>query len=85
MKIEFTGEADDDLQRLNHEIGHRVVTKIYWLVEHFIAHKPEPLIGTKGIFKLRVGDWRVVYEINYTKQIMYILRIGHRSKIYKRL
>ena len=44
----------------------------------------EPLRRTlKGYWKLRVGDYRVIYKV--TGKTVLILRIGHRSEIYKRL
>ena len=44
----------------------------------------EPLRRTlKGYWKLRVGNYRVIYKVN--GRTVLVLRIGHRSEIYKRL
>jgi mRNA interferase RelE/StbE len=36
-----------------------------------------------GLYKLRVGDWWVIYEIKRDEMIVVVHKIGHRSKIYK--
>ena len=33
-------------------------------------------------FRLRIGDYRILFDVDWDKQIIYILKIGHRSKIY---
>lgn len=43
-----------------------------------------PLHGEwKGFFKLRVGSWRVIYNVDYFKKIITIHYIDSRDKIYK--
>jgi len=53
--------------------------------KNFDQITPLPL-GDKwrGFFKLRIGDWRVVYEIEISKRLITIHYIDHRDKIYKR-
>mgnify|MGYP001165451200 CR=1 FL=1 len=42
-----------------------------------------PLHGKfKGLWKLRMGKYRAVYELNQKELIIYILTIGHRKKVY---
>jgi mRNA interferase RelE/StbE len=73
--------AEDDLPRLPQNIHTRVARAI----ETRLAKAPEqygaPLKGTlKGYWKLRVGDYRVVYKITGTE--VWIFGIIHRKKIY---
>ena len=43
-----------------------------------------PLHGKySGLFKLRVGDWRIVYEVKHNEKIITVHKIGHRKEIYK--
>ena len=61
-EVEFTPEAQNDLSRLSKNIAQQVLKKIRWLMENFAAITPEPLTGQwQGTYKLRVGDYRVVY------------------------
>ncbi|MDX2229831.1 MAG: type II toxin-antitoxin system RelE/ParE family toxin [Leptolyngbyaceae cyanobacterium bins.349] len=44
---------------------------------------PQPLSNNlSGFFKLRVGDYRVVYEFSRPEQTITVDRVGHRSNIY---
>ena len=63
---------------IKHKIKHSIEAKLTFAPEEF----GEPLRRTlKGYWKLRVGDYRVVYKI--TGKAVIILRIGHRREIYK--
>ena len=84
-KIKFTFEAEEDLGKLDKQIRKRVIGKILWLRDNFDQIIPLPL-GSRwqGFFKLRVGDWRVVYEVEDFKKQITIHQIDRRDKIYKR-
>lgn len=43
----------------------------------------EPMKGTTG-FRLRVGDWRVLYEIDHGQRSLHVRHVGTRGKVYKR-
>jgi len=60
-QVKFMPEAVDDLSRLDKVIARRILTKVRWLSENFDTLTPEVLISEwKGLFKLRVGSYRVV-------------------------
>lgn len=77
-------DVEKDVKRLDKTIAHRIFQKIKWLSENFEAVVPEPLKGKwKGKFKLRVGDYRVVYNVNHDTRLIVVHLIGHRREIYK--
>ncbi|HXX80212.1 MAG TPA: type II toxin-antitoxin system RelE/ParE family toxin [Thermodesulfovibrionales bacterium] len=81
-KVEWEKEALDDLQKIDKPIVKRILNKISWLSRHFNNITPETLSGDmSGLFKLRVGDWRVVYAVE--KDIIVIEAVGHRREIYR--
>lgn len=82
--VEFTPEAERDLSRLDREVAQRVVNRIRWLAQHFEQITVESLSGKqwKGVFNLRVGDYRVLYTVNRSKKLLTIHLIGHRREIY---
>ena len=84
-KIEFTFEGEEDLAKLDESVRKRVIKKILWLRDNFDQIIPLPLSGEwRGFFKLRIGSWRVIYEIDEFKKEITIHRIDKRDKIYKR-
>jgi mRNA interferase RelE/StbE len=77
--------ASRELERLDKSTARRIADRIIWLAENFEDIKPEPLKGDlAGFCKLRVGDYRVVYEIIRDENLIVIHQIGHRSDIYRR-
>ena len=82
-KVEWEKEALDDLHEIDKPIVKRILNKITWFARYFDNITPESLSGDmNGLFKLRVGDWRVVYEIG--ENVIVIKAVGHRREIYKR-
>lgn len=77
--------ASRELARLDAVVARRIVDRIRWLAANLEQIKPEPLTGDlSGLFKLREGDYRIVYEILRRERLVLIHSVGHRSKIYKR-
>ena len=84
LQVEFSLEAADKLGSLDKQVAQRIINRIKWLSQHDKEINHKPLTGhLKGAYKLRVGDYRVVYEIKSTSSILIIRLIGHRSEIYK--
>lgn len=76
--------AEDDLNRLDRAVAQRIISRIQWLAEHFDEIKPELLTGTlSGFFKLRAGDYRIIYKVRKDQNLIVIHRIGHRREVYK--
>jgi mRNA interferase RelE/StbE len=55
-----------------------------------LAHDPfppgaEPISGYEHFYRIRIGNYRVVYEVATTVRIITIIRIGHRKDVYKSL
>jgi mRNA interferase RelE/StbE len=83
-QVEFLLGAVEDLKKLDKLVAQRVVKKVRWLAENFDTAVPEPLSGQfKGAYKLRVGDWRVIYSVPHKKRLITIHLVGHRREIYR--
>ena len=86
FQIRILDEALRELEHLEKPIAKRIVERIQWLAKNIETVKPMALShDLSGFFKLRVGDYRVIYEIQRPKKTVLIHLIGHRSNIYKRL
>jgi mRNA interferase RelE/StbE len=77
--------ASKDLARLDKPVARRIIERVHWLVENLADAKLEALTGAfEGMFKLRVGDHRVIYELLHKEQLIIIHAIDHRREIYRR-
>jgi mRNA interferase RelE/StbE len=75
--------AEKDLSRLSTEIHARVIAAIQAL-----ANNPRPpgcrkLAGSKYDWRIRVGDYRVVYEIADAAREVRVNRVRHRREVYR--
>jgi mRNA interferase RelE/StbE len=83
-QIEFHSEAKKDLSKIDPPTRGRIIAKLEWLLEHFEEILPEVLAAEfKNFYKLRMGDWRIIYKINWPAQIIIVCFINRRDKIYK--
>lgn len=81
--VEYEPEALADLERLTQAVRERVINKITWLAENFDQITPQALTDNlSGFFKLRVGDYRVIYEFSRDDEVISIDRIRHRREVY---
>lgn len=75
--------AEKDLARLSSEIHDRVIVAIQAL-----ASAPRPpgcrkLAGSKSDWRIRVGDYRIIYEIADEIRVVRINRVRHRREVYR--
>ena len=81
--LSFEPESITDLDNLTQAVRVRILNKIDWLRRNFEQISPLPLTANwSGFYKLRAGDYRVIYEFDRELQVIIIIRIGHRSEIY---
>ncbi|MEI6428896.1 MAG: type II toxin-antitoxin system RelE/ParE family toxin [Pseudanabaena sp. ELA607] len=81
--VSFEPESIDDLDEIPQIMRLRILKKIQWLSINFEKISPLPLTGQwSGFYKLRVGDYRVIYEFDIENQLIFIARVGHREEIY---
>lgn len=77
-------KALDDLSGIDKTVALRITDKLTWLSENIESIPPLPLSANyAGFYKLRVGDWRVIYEVDHDKKMITVHKVGHRSEIYK--
>ncbi len=84
-QVEFTPQAETDLTHINKPTAQRILKKVRWLADNFANISLEPLTATwKGFYKLRVGDYRVIYTVSEAElKIITIHFIRHRREVYK--
>ena len=79
-KIIFEKSALDDLNKLELQIKERIWNKLQQCKENPFRFF-EKLVEIPG-FKLRIGDWRVVADILREREVIIVLKVGHRKNIY---
>ena len=75
--------AERDLTRLSSEIHDRVITAIYALGNNSRPVGCRKLVGSKNDWRIRVGDYRMIYEITDAIRIVRVNRVRHRREVYR--
>ena len=82
--LHFLPAAEQDLAQLDKVIAPRVINRIRWLAANLDNARIQPLTGNlAGLYKLRTGDYRVLFELVREKELIVIHAIGHRRDIYR--
>lgn len=84
-KILFTRLAKKQLQKISSVYLIRIETKLKELQQNpFTVSNVKKLEGSKTLYRLRIGDIRIIYNVN-TKQILIeIIEIEKRNDVYKK-
>lgn len=81
--IEFTREAKKALKAMPRNVRELVESKIETLArDPFGAANVKKLIGQPG-YRLRVGDWRVIYDVDAGRVVVRVLRVAPRGGAYE--
>jgi mRNA interferase RelE/StbE len=83
-RIEFTRPAAKALEKLPRAIQDRLAPKIDALAEDPRPHGVEKLAGKDDQYRIRVGDYRVVYTIRDDRLIVTVVRVANRRDVYRR-
>lgn len=75
--------AAKDLDRFDESVSSRVIPKVKALAADPRPPGVKKIKGERDLWRIRVGDWRVIYAIDDVKRIVDIAYIRHRSKAYE--
>lgn len=83
-QIEFSQQAEKQFEALPQQLQLRLQLRIDALAEDPRPPGVKKLKQAENQYRIRVGDYRIVYEIKDAILLVILLRIGHRSEIYRR-
>jgi mRNA interferase RelE/StbE len=83
-KIEWKRSAAKELKLLPKETIKKILKAIEELSLNPFLPKTKKLIGSEHTFRIRVGDYRIIYDIYSKLLVIEIIRVGHRRDIYER-
>ena len=75
--------AEKDLKRLSSEVRPRVASALRSLAANPRPPASRKLAGTKHDWRMRVGDYRIIYEIADVIRVVRVQRIRHRREVYR--
>jgi len=82
MNIVVLPNAKKDLKKLPKNIVDIIIKKIYSIKDNPLRYIER--LKQSPLWKLRIGDYRAILQINTKENIINVLKIGHRKEIYKK-
>ncbi|MBI4258860.1 MAG: type II toxin-antitoxin system RelE/ParE family toxin [Thaumarchaeota archaeon] len=82
FRIEYSSRAQRSLGSFSQIIRRRVLEKISELAENPFPRGVVKIHGEDNTYRLRVGDYRVLYEVYPQQRAILIVKIEHRSTVY---
>jgi len=82
-KVTFSKNADKALRRMPRNVALNIAKKIKQL-----ANDPDGMRNVKKLtnhpgYRLRVGDWRIVYTVNDNELFIHVINVKTRGEVYK--
>jgi len=84
-RIEFKRSAERDIRRIQADLIPRILEKVEALRDDPSPRQSLKLSGTEATYRLRVGDYRVIYSVDTETKTIVVYYIRHRREAYRRL
>ncbi len=81
-KVEWSPSAKRDLKRLTHDVQARITRAVGTLAQDPRSPGTKKLSGEENAYRLRVGDYRVIYSVFDDVVLILITRARHRRDVY---
>ena len=83
-RILFTKKADRTLRKMPRDTAQRIWQRLLRIAAD--PHGKHPYVSrlrNRPAFRLRVGDWRAIYEVRDQELVILVLNIGSRGEVYR--
>jgi mRNA interferase RelE/StbE len=82
-KVEFAASAVREFRALERPMQRRIAVRIDQLAENPLPPDVKKLSGKPDHYRIRVGEYRVIYRMESKRVTVVVVKIGHRRDIYR--
>ncbi|MBI5559710.1 MAG: type II toxin-antitoxin system RelE/ParE family toxin [Deltaproteobacteria bacterium] len=83
-KVAWKSSAERELKRIDKQFIPKIFSAVESLVENPFPSQCRRLQGVESVYRLRIGDYRVVYQVDTTESTITIYHVRHRKEAYRR-
>ena len=83
FSLQWRASTKKDLRGIPREDISRIVAAVAKLADDQLPHGSQKLAGSERTYRIRVGDYRVVYELLRDAKLVEIQRVRHRKDVYR--
>ena len=84
FEVILKSSVEKDFRALPKNILIKILSAIENLAQEPFPNQTSKLEGTEQTYRIRVGDYRIVYEVDRTQKIVNILYVRHRREVYRK-
>ena len=81
--VEFAASALREFKHLERAVQRRIATRLDELANNPLPSGVKKLQGEPDLYRIRIGDYRVLYRVDRKRMTVPILKIGHRREVYR--
>ena len=82
-QFSISNSTKKDLRNLPRQEVARVLSAVGELADDALPHGSQKLSGSERTCRIRVGDYRVIYEVFAESRIIEVQRVRHRKDVYR--
>lgn len=79
----YKKSVEKDLRKLPVTIRKIIVKKIQSLLDDAQPNDSAKIRGASNLYRIRHTDYRIIYSINATELIIFVVKVGHRKEVYR--
>jgi len=83
-EIKWKYSAEKDLRSIDRQFIPRILEVIESLADNPFKLKHRKLQGSKSSYRIRVGDYRIIYQVYIEEKLIVIYHVRHRKDVYRR-
>ena len=85
FQVILTPEAQTDIKPLDPALQSRILNKLEWMGQNAELLRHQALRGKEwvGCFKYRIGEYRIIYQLDWSAEELVVLKVGHRREVYR--
>ena len=83
-EIQWKGSAERDLRNIDPKQIPRIIQAIEFLVDNPFLSQCRKLRDSERDYRIRVGDYRVVYQVDTKTKVLTIYHVRHRREAYRK-
>lgn len=84
FKIDLKGSFEHDLRKIDRQFIPKILEAIESLLKNPFPVQSRKMQGAESSYRLRVGDYRVIYQVDTEKKMVTVYHARHRKDVYKR-
>lgn len=81
-RVEFTAAAAKEIRKLDPQIRRRILAGVAELARDPRPHGVRKLAGYDNAWRVRIGDYRILYEVIDDQVLVTVVRVAHRRAVY---